>query len=262
MTIKELLSPLTRGLKFIFKLIIPFYSFTKSSKYLQLIKGDTIDRDKDRDQEFYLDLSYQYRRFDHYKKSDVNNIMRGLVRTAVQVFVLTAIIAGLYFLPVFPLIASLTLIIGFKPAIIYASIGIIGFVSCGIISNLADKFIKEAIRFVSRCLYPDAINPSYPWKWNPYTHPSLPPRQQGTLAELNETEKTNMKKLYDAKQKIKQNPKGWWGLSWEQKEQCKAINFVVKKFRITGSNEPIRDSMFDYTIPKEKEFIQSVLSPK
>lgn len=68
MKIKNILSPLTRKLKLIFILTIPFYSFIKSSKYLQLIKGDKIDEDKEKDQELYLDLTFKHRRFDHYKK--------------------------------------------------------------------------------------------------------------------------------------------------------------------------------------------------
>lgn len=100
-----------------------------------------------------------------------------------------------------------------------------------ILPSLVDILVKQLIRgfsYLQNYKNDDIINKTYPQKYQPY--------------DINDKVTHHaMQALYQYKQKLKNEPAGYWGdLSEDQKEQCELINKAIKIFR----HKPI-DALFN-----------------
>ena len=108
---------------------------------------------------------------------------------------------------------------------------ILGSLSVGLIlAEWGAILSKHALRLISWMQHTrdtTILNPTYPAKFTVNYESDEKPSAKAEEA---------MKKLYEAKQKIKNNPSCYFrDLSFEERENCEAINYAVKQLRITGS---------------------------
>jgi|GEM_PF-5694607 len=103
--------------------------------------------------------------------------------------------------------------------------------------GLFDSLAKQAIRGFSWAKTrknPEIINKTYPQKYKAAViHDSLFPDEfkKEQREAINSSMQEAMQKLYREKQKIKNNPEGWLGLSEQQKEKCRRLNASTSWFR-------------------------------
>ena len=116
--------------------------------------------------------------------------------------------------------------------LISGPVGVLFGIACiSILPSLVDILVKQLIRGFSYLLNyknDDIINKTYPQKYQAY--------------DMNDKVTHHaMQALYQYKQKLKNEPAGYWGdLSEDQKEQCELINKAVKIFR----HKPV-DALFN-----------------
>ncbi len=118
---------------------------------------------------------------------------------------------------------------------------LLGIAGISILPSLVDILVKQLIRgfsYLQNYKNDDIINKTYPQKYQPY--------------DINDKVTHHaMQALYQYKQKLKNEPAGYWGnLSEDQKEQCELINKAVKIFR----HKPV-DALFN--VPTTSPFDSS-----
>lgn len=108
---------------------------------------------------------------------------------------------------------------------------ILGSISVGFVfAEWGAILSKQALRLFSWVQHfndTTVLNPTYPAKYTVnYGMDEIPSAKAQDA----------MKKLYKAKQQIKQNPRGYFGdLSFKQRDSCRAINYAAEQLRNTGS---------------------------
>jgi hypothetical protein len=211
MSAKQAIKPIFQFIKSIFILFVPFYWLKGiSSKPYQL----NTDNDSD----------LKNRRPDNYKRSDVNNEIRGWIRAFSILLAISFVTIG---------IAALTTpIFGWAIGVPLSIV-----IGIGIMPKIFDIIAKQVIRFISWINHRSdstIINTTYPAKYKPYAWPpesDADPVIEQMHIEDNKSTYEIMKRLYLKKQDIKHNPEGWFGLSVKQQEHCDSINLAVKFFR-------------------------------